>query len=268
MAEILAEKAIMDYEKITAKVYPSLEKVSHLVAGEIAKLISSRQKAGKNAVLGLATGSTPISVYTELIRLHKEEGLSFANVITFNLDEYYPMAPDDGQSYVRFMNEQLFNHVDIDKTNVYIPDGTITRGEVPGFCAGYEKKIRDAGGIDIQLLGIGRNGHIGFNEPGSSLESRTRLVTLDEITRENAISDFGAEEKVPREAITMGVATILESRKIFLVAFGTGKAKIIQRTVEGDISESVPATWLQRHHNTTFFLDKNTSIELNRFKKS
>ncbi len=266
MAELLVDKELQQYEKVHSKVYSSPEKVSQVVGREIAKLIRKRQEEGRNAVLGLSTGSTPKSLYAELIHMHKVDGLSFSNVITFNLDEYFPISPAQVQSFVRFMNKQFFDHVDISKENIHIPDGTIDREEVFEFCANYEQKIRDAGGIDIQILGIGRTGHIGFNEPGSSKESRTRLVTLDKVTRIDAASDFFEEENVPRKAITMGVGTILESRRIILLAFGAGKAQVIKQAVEGDISESVPATFLQLHPDTTFFLDKDASSELTRFK--
>lgn len=266
MSELLANRELQQYENIPTKVYPNPEEPSALVAREIADLIRTRQKENRTAVLGLATDSTPKKVYSELIRMHKEEGLSFSNVITFNLDEYYPMGPEQLQSYVRFMNEQLFNHIDIDKNNVNIPDGTIDREKVFEFCNQYEKKIIEAGGIDIQLLGIGRTGHIGFNEPGASKESRTRLVTLDKVTRIDAASDFFEEKDVPRTAITMGVGTILEARRVILMAFGAGKARIIRQTVEGDISDSTPASFLQRHPNATIYLDKESSSELTRFR--
>ncbi len=266
MSELLANRELQQYEKIATRVFNKPEESSELIAREIADMIKKRQQEDRHIVLGLATGSTPKEVYAELIKLHKEEGLSFSNVITFNLDEYYPMDPGQAQSYVRFMDEKLFDHIDIDKNNVHIPDGTIDREDVFDYCQEYEKKIREAGGIDIQLLGIGRTGHIGFNEPGSSRESHTRLVTLDKATRIDAASDFFEERFVPRNAITMGVATILDARRIILMAYGAGKASIIQRTVEGDVSESVPATFLQDHPNTTIFLDKSASSELTRFK--
>ncbi len=266
MPELLANRELQQYENIPTKVYTTPEEPSALVAQEIADLIRSRQKENRPAVLGLATGSTPKRVYKELRKMHKEEGLSFSNVITFNLDEYYPMEPTQVQSYVRFMNEQLFDHVDIDKNNVHIPDGTLDREKVFDFCNEYEKKIEDAGGLDIQILGIGRTGHIGFNEPGSSKESHTRLVTLDKVTRIDAASDFFEERFVPRTAITMGVGTILSARRIIMMAYGAGKAHIIRRTVEGELSESVPASFLQLHPDATIYLDRDASSELTRFK--
>jgi glucosamine-6-phosphate deaminase len=236
------------------------------VAGEIAALIRERAARGEMAVLGLATGSTPTGVYDELIRLHREEGLSFANVVTFNLDEYHPMRPEELQSYVRFMNEHLFDHVDIDRANVHIPDGTIPRETINQFCAEYERRIRAAGGIDLQLLGIGRTGHVGFNEPGSSRDSRTRLITLDRMTRLDAASDFFGEPNVPRKAITMGVASILDAKRLILMAWGEGKAPIIRRAVEGEVTSSVAASFLQQHPNARIVLDTAAAAELTRFK--
>jgi glucosamine-6-phosphate deaminase len=201
-------------------------------------------------------------VYRELIRRHKERGLSFANVVTFNLDEYWPMAPDSVHSYHRFMWENLFSHIDIDSTNVHLPPGSIDRHDAAHACAAYEAAIVAAGGIDFQLLGIGKTGHIGFNEPGSGRESRTRLVTLDAITRKDAASDFFGENAVPREAITMGVATILDAREIAILATGEHKAAIVRRAVEGAVDLEVAATFLQAHRNTTFYLDEAASVDL------
>ncbi len=250
------------YENITAEIFDDSDNASKSVADEIANLIRKRNRLNKPTVLGLATGSTPVKVYDELVRFHKEDGLSFKNVITFNLDEYYPMEPDSLQSYVRFMNEHLFDHLDIPGENVHIPDGTIPIDQINAYCREYENKIREAGGIDIQLLGIGRTGHIGFNEPGSRPDSRTRLVTLDVITRKDAASDFFGEEFVPRRAITMGVGTILDAEKVILMAWGEGKAPIIKDAVEGEIRESIPATYLQRHDNAKVVLDEASSTEL------
>src|SRR5688572_31004610 len=216
-------------EKIRTIVVEDHENIATLVADRIAALIKERNASGANAVLGLATGSTPIGVYRELVRKHKEEGLSFKHVVTFNLDEYFPMAKDSIHSYHRFMWENLFSHVNIDPENVHIPDGTIPRERVDSFAEEYEEKIREAGGIDFQILGIGKTGHIGFNEPGSGADSRTREVTLDTITRRDAAADFFGEEYVPREAITMGVATIMDAREIAILATGEHKASIVRR---------------------------------------
>ncbi|NGP77428.1 glucosamine-6-phosphate deaminase [Balneolaceae bacterium YR4-1] len=261
-----AEARLRYYEKVPTEIFEDSKKASKHVAKEIADLIRQRNKNDKNTVLGLATGSTPTKVYDELVRLHKEEGLSFKNVITFNLDEYYPMEPDSLQSYVRFMKEHLFDHIDIPDEQVHIPDGTVEEDKVTEYCKLYEQQIRDAGGIDIQLLGIGRTGHIGFNEPGSRPDSRTRLITLDRITRKDAASDFFGEEYVPRRAITMGVGTILDARRVIMMAWGEGKAPVIQEAIEGPIRESVPATYLQNHTDATVILDDASSAELTRRK--
>lgn len=253
-------------EKIPVTVYASSTQASAAVAREIADLIRAKSAKRQKAVLGLATGSTPTSVYDELIRLHNEEGLSFKNVVTFNLDEYWPMNPDDLQSYVRFMREHLFDHIDIDPKNIHIPDGTIDRDKVSEYCQQYEQSIKEAGGIDIQVLGIGRTGHVGFNEPGSPRDSRTRLITLDKVTRMDAASDFFGEWNVPRKAITMGVDTILNARRVILMAWGEGKAPVIKRAVEGEISSQVAASYLQQHANARIVLDSAGAAELTRFK--
>lgn len=254
------------YERIPTEVYDSADLASKWVAGEVAKLIRQHNEQGQPTVLGLATGSTPIRVYDELIRHHKEEGLSFERVITFNLDEYFPIEPTAVQSYVRFMDENLFNHIDINKENVHIPDGTLARDEVADYCLEYENKIEETGGLDLQLLGIGRTGHIGFNEPGSVKGTRTRMVTLDRLTRKDAAADFFGEENVPRKAITMGIGTILDSRRIILMAWGEHKAGIVARTLEGEPSEQVPATFLQDHANTKVILDRAAASQLTREK--
>jgi glucosamine-6-phosphate deaminase len=215
-------------------------------------------------VLGLATGSTPIGVYRELIRMHREEGLSFADVVTFNLDEYYPMAKDSVHSYHRYMWENLFAHVDIDPDNVHIPPGDLPREQLDEACLRYELEIERAGGVDFQLLGIGKTGHIGFNEPGSGVESRTRVVHLDNVTRLDAAADFFGEHNVPREAVTMGVATILAAREIVIIATGEHKAPIVKRAVEGGVDLEVAATFLQRHPNTTFYVDAAAAADLTR----
>lgn len=256
----------MQSELVPTTVFKTSVQVNHAVAKEIAQLIRDRNTAGKICVLGLATGSTPVGVYDELIRMHQEEGLSFANVVTFNLDEYFPMQPGELQSYNRFMAEHLFDHVDIPKENINIPDGTVAPEKVHAWCRAYEKKIDAMGGIDLQLLGIGRTGHIGFNEPGSSVKSVTRLITLDKVTRLDAASDFFAEENVPRRAITMGVGSIFKARRVILIAFGEHKAPIVRRSVEGDVTSAIPATFLQQHPNAQYMLDTAAASELTRFK--
>ncbi len=253
------------FERVPVSVYPDQNSASKNVANRIAEIIRAKQEKGEKAVLGLATGATPVKVYQELIRLHKEEGLSFKNVITFNLDEYYPMQPDADQSYVTFMNKNLFDHVDIDRANVNIPDGTLAPEQVNAFCEAYEQKITAAGGLDIQLLGIGRTGHIGFNEPGSAPNSGTRIVTLDDLTRRDASRAFGGKENVPRKAITMGVGTIFKAREIILMAWTETKAEIIKKAVEGEISSEIPATYLQLSDNVEFILDEAAASLLTRF---
>ncbi|MDA1119959.1 MAG: glucosamine-6-phosphate deaminase [Bacteroidetes bacterium] len=254
------------FEKIHTEVFEQSSEASKTVAHEISELIRKKNGQGQKCVLGLATGSSPTSVYDELVRLHKEEGLSFKNVVTFNLDEYYPIDPSALQSYVRFMNEYLFDHIDIDSSNVNIPDGTISEDSVDEYCEEYERKIEAAGGIDLQILGIGRTGHIGFNEPGSGISSPTRRVTLDHLTRVDAAADFFSQDNVPRKAITMGVGTILKSKRIILMAWGEGKSKIIQRTIEGPVSDLVPATYLQNHPDVTMVLDEAAASALTRIK--
>jgi glucosamine-6-phosphate deaminase len=253
------------FEKLPVKVFPDQLQASKVVARRIADLIIAKQKNNEKAVLGLATGVTPINVYKELIRLHKEEGLSFYNVVTFNLDEYYPMKADAIQSYVTFMNENLFDHIDIERFNIHIPDGTLNREQIEAFCLTYEKKITAYNGLDIQLLGIGRTGHIGFNEPGSAPNSGTRLVTLNDLTRRDASRDFGGKEKVPTKAITMGVGTIFKAREIILMAWNEKKASIVKKAVEGELSSDVPATYLQLSDNVEFILDVDAASELTRF---
>jgi len=253
------------YEKLPVTVYHNRQQASVAVAGRIAALIRSKAAKGEKTVLGLATGVTPIGVYAELVRLHKEEGLSFKQVITFNLDEYYPMLPNAAQSYVTFMNENLFAQVDIDKNNVHIPDGTLDKDEVAAFCLDYEQKITKLGGLDLQILGIGRTGHIGFNEPGSAPNSGTRLVTLDDLTRNDASRDFGGKQNVPTKAITMGVGTIFKAREIILMAWSLKKAPIVKKAVEGEISGDVPATYLQLSEHVEFVLDEAAASYLTRF---
>jgi glucosamine-6-phosphate deaminase len=253
-------------EKIPTRVFAHAEDANIAVALEMATLIRERAASGRRCVLGLATGSTPTGVYAELVRLHKEQGLSFANVISFNLDEYLPMRPDELQSYRRFMREHLFDHIDIAPGDAHVPDGTVPIQDVSAYCRSYEQQIRDAGGLDLQLLGIGRTGHIGFNEPGSGSDSRTRMITLDKVTRMDAASDFFGEEHVPRRAITMGVGTILEARRIIMMAFGEGKAYIVARAVEGEVTPVVAASFLQNHPNAQVILDEAAAASLVRSK--
>jgi len=256
----------MVLERVPIQIFDDDREAAVAVARRIAEVIQGKNTSGKPAILGLATGTTPIDVYRELIRMHREESLDFSNVITFNLDEYWPSSPSDTQSYHRWMMENLFNHINIPPKNIHIPSGEWAESEIDSRCREYEDLIRERGGIDIQILGIGRTGHIGFNEPGSEQTSRTRRVYLDNKTRMDASSDFFGEENVPEMAITMGVSTIMDAREICLLAFGEKKASIIHRTVEGEISSNVAASYLQKHPNTTFYLDRAASAELTRIK--
>ncbi len=254
------------FEKVPVEIAETAEWAVQRIADEIAELIRSTQAKGEPCVLGLATGSSPVGLYNRLVQMHQQEGLSFRNVITYNLDEYFPMEPHELQSYVRFMNEHLFDHIDILKEHVHVPDGTLPRELVAQYCKDYEARIEADGGLDLQILGIGRTGHIGFNEPGSTLSSSTRLITLDHVTRKDAASDFFGEEHVPRRAITMGVGTIMKARRIVLLAWGEGKASIVQRAAEGPQSDTIPATFLQQHPNVTFVVDQAAAAELTRVK--
>ncbi|MBI5380890.1 MAG: glucosamine-6-phosphate deaminase [Opitutae bacterium] len=253
-------------ERIKTVVHANADAAAAQLAAEIAALIRSNDAAGKPTVLGLATGSTPVRLYRQLIRLHREQQLSFKNVITFNLDEYYGLSRTHPESYWRFMHEQLFNHIDIPAGNVNVPDGMVPRDGVFASCRAYEDKIRQAGGLQLQILGIGRTGHIGFNEPGSGRDSRTRLVTLDALTRRDAARDFLGEANVPRHAITMGVGTILEARRIVLLAWGEAKARVIAEAVEKAPTESLPASFLQGHPAVSFHIDTAAASELTRIR--
>lgn len=254
------------YEKIPTHIFPNSGAAAKALAAEVQALIKERAAQGKNVVLGMATGSTPVPFYRELIRLHKEEGLSFKNVITFNLDEYYGLNGDHPESYACFMREQIFDHIDIPKENINIPSGTVPGDQVFSHCREYEEKMDAAGGIDFQILGIGRTGHIGFNEPGSSRDSLTRRITLDRVTRQDAAADFRGEENVPHFAITMGVGTILRGKKLVLMAWGENKAEMVAKAVEGQVTEAISASFLQDHPNARFFIDSGASRELTRIK--
>ncbi len=256
---------VTSFEKIPLEIFETPKSGSEFVAREIANTIRSKQQAGENCVLGLATGSTPITMYKELVRLHREEGLSFKNVVSFNLDEYYPLEREAVQSYWSFMHRNLFDHVDILPANIHIPNGGWKQSEVKKHCLAYEEAIETAGGIDLQILGIGNNGHIGFNEPGSSIYSRTRLVTLENSTRIANAKDFQNISKVPRLALTAGISTIMKAKRIILMAWGF-KAPTVARSVEGSVTESVPASLLQQHNDCLFVVDEQASTELTRIK--
>jgi glucosamine-6-phosphate deaminase len=256
----------ISFERIPTHIYLDSDLASQSVAKEMADLIRKNNQVNKPTILGLATGSSPKKVYQELIRLHREEGLSFKNVITFNLDEYHPMEPDSIQSYVRFMKEQLFDHIDIPVTSYHLPDGTLALEKIPEFCRDYEAKIERLGGFDYYLLGIGRNGHICFNEPGSTINSKTRLMTLEIATKIDASADFGGLQKVPKKAITLGIDSIMKSKKIVLIAWGEHKANSVARAVEGSVNSDIPASYLQLHPNASFILDETAASMLTRIK--
>ncbi len=243
------------FEKLHTVTFDNSEIASNLIAREICDLVKLKQDKGKNCVLGFATGSSPTLIYKEIIRIHKEESISFKNVIAFNLDEYYPIKHNDKNSYHHFMNENLFDHIDIPKGNINIPSGKVKPNDIEKFCDSYENKIKESGGIDLQVLGIGRTGHIGFNEPGSHFNSKTRLITLDHTTRFDASKTFGGIENVPNTAITMGVRTIFNSKRILVMAWGIHKSLIVKKSVEGDVTSLVPVSYLQKHKHTTLVLD-------------
>ena len=252
------------FEKLHNVVFNSPEQASKIVAAEIAALIKEKNSKAEKCVLGLSTGSSPISVYKELVRLHKNEGLTFRNVVTFNLDEYSDINKDDINSYHFYMHENLFNKIDILDQNINIPKSNLNKKSMRSYCAKYEKKIIDLGGIDLQLLGIGRTGHIGFNEPGSHINSQTRFVSLDHITRSDAARAFNGIENVPETAITMGIKTILDAKRILLLAWGINKSEIIQKTIEGEVSSILPATYLQNHNNSSIIIDNEAASFMTR----
>lgn len=254
-------------ERVPTEMVASADAACARLASEIAALIRGNAAAGRPTVLGLATGSTPVGLYRHLIRLHHDEGLSFRTVVTFNLDEYYGLPRTHPESYWRFMQEQFFGHVDIPADNIHVPDGMVPRSMVFAACQAYEEAIRAAGGLDLQVLGIGRTGHVGFNEPGSARDSRTRLVTLDSLTRRDAARDFLGEANVPRHAITMGIGTILEARRIILFAWGEAKAGVIAQAVEQPATETLPASLLQGHPNICFVVDGPAGSGLTRSRQ-
>lgn len=254
------------FERIPVKIFPTIKEGSAAAAKQIAGLIKLNDRQGRKTVLGLATGSTPKTLYAELVRMYKEEKLSFTNVISFNLDEYYPIDNDAFQSYNNYMHRHLFSQVDMKPENIHIPNGELPKESLKEQATVYEKKIEEAGGIDLQILGIGNNGHIGFNEPGSSIHSRTRLINLENSTRLANAYEFANISQVPRLAITMGISIILKAKKILLLAWGPSKAPVIQKAVEGHVTESVPASLLQQHNDCTFIIDEAAAAELTRFK--
>ncbi len=253
-------------EKIPLRIFNNKEEGSVFIAIQIAAVIRSNNELGQKTVLGLATGSSPLLIYRELIRLHKEEDLSFKNVFTFNLDEYYQVESENKQSYHHFMYEHFFNHIDIDPENIHIPNGMLPPSEIENFCLEYDRKIASLGNIDIQLLGIGRSGHIGFNEPGATETAATRLVKLNKITIEDAAEAFDGEEHVPLRAITMGVKAIMNAKKIFMAVWGESKAEILANAIEGTVGSDVPASYLQKHPDVLCVADQPAASKLSQFQ--
>jgi glucosamine-6-phosphate deaminase len=253
-------------ERLPTVIVDDPQDLAVLLADRMIEVIKRETAAKGRCVLGLATGSTPIGIYRELIRRYEAGEVDFSQVVTFNLDEYYPMSPYSIHSYRVYMMENLFAHLNLDPQNMHVPDGSVPRKKLEAHCRAYEDAIREAGGIDLQILGIGRSGHVGFNEPGSSPDSRTRLITLDTITRMDAAADFFGEDNVPLEAITMGIASIMDAKEIALIATGEHKAAIVRRAVEGGMSQDVSATFLQQHRNATVYLDLAAAGELTRVK--
>ena len=254
-------------EKIPADIYESAEEGANHIACEIAQLIRDKQKAGRFCVLALPGGNSPRNVYSALIRMHKEEGLSFRNVIIFNLYEYYPLTADAINSNLNALKEMFLDHVDIDKQNIFSPDGTIPKDTIFEYCRLYEQRIESFGGLDAVLLGIGRVGNIGFNEPGSRLNSTTRLILLDNDSRNEASKMFGSIESTPISSITMGVSTILAAKKIFLMAWGDDKAKMVKECVEGAVTDTNPASYLQTHNNAHVIIDLSAAGNLTRIHR-
>jgi glucosamine-6-phosphate deaminase len=239
-------------------IQPTSDAASIIAARHVARLVRDKP----NAVLGLATGNTPLMMYRELVRMHKEQGLDFSDVTTFNLDEYVGLPPEHPASYHAFMWDNFFSHVNVKKERVHIPDGLSSH--IPAFCRRYEEEIAAAGGVDLQVLGIGSDGHIGFNEPSSSLASRTRIKTLTAETRRDNAEAFGSPDKVPFHVITMGVGTIMDARQVIILAFGGRKADAIAAAVEGPITAMVPASILQMHPVTQCIIDEASATKLKR----
>ena len=254
-------------EKIPTDIYESPEEGANQIALDIAQMIRDKQKAGRFCVLALAGGNSPRNVYSALVRMHKEEGLSFRNVVVFNLYEYYPLASDAVNSNLNSLKEMLLDHVDIDMQNVFSPSGTIAKDTIFEYCRLYEQRIESFGGIDIAVLGIGRVGNIGFNEPGSRLNSTTRLILLDSDSRNEASKMFGSIESTPVSSITMGVATILSAKKVYLLAWGEEKAKMVKECVEGNVTDTIPASYLQTHNNAHIAIDLSAAANLTRIQR-
>ncbi len=253
-------------EKIPTDIYETPEEGANQIARDIAQLIRDKQKAGRFCVLALAGGNSPRNVFSALVRMHQEEGLSFRNVVVFNLYEYYPLAPDAVTSNLNALKEMLLDHVDIDRQNIFTPDGSIAKDTIFEYCHLYEQRIESFGGIDVALLGIGRVGNIGFNEPGSRLNSTTRLILLDSVSRNEASKMFGNIDNTPISSITMGVSTILGAKKIYLMAWGEEKAAMVKACVEGNITDNIPASFLQTHNNAHIVIDLSAAANLTRIQ--
>ncbi len=248
--------------RLPCLVFEAERLLARRAAEVVASVINERNALGQSAVLGLPTGSIAVGTYRELVRMHREEGLDFSNVIAFSLDEYYGLRPDQPQSYAHWLHSHLLNHVNIPASHIHLPRGDVPLDEVEASCRDYEAKIDAVGGLDIVVLGVGAYGHIGFNEPYCAASSRTRLTVLDPATRTAAASDFFGQENVPTRAITMGVGTILDARKILLLAQGENKAQVICKILEGPIAKEIPASYLQRHEDTTVLVDAAAAASL------
>ncbi|MDR2859197.1 MAG: glucosamine-6-phosphate deaminase [Mediterranea sp.] len=259
--------ALTRFEKIPTEIYESVEEGAKYIACEIAKVIREKQRKTDFCVLALPGGDSPRIIYSELIRMHREEKLSFRNVVVFSLYEYYPLTPDAVNSNFNRLKAMFLDHVDVDKQNIFTPDGTIPKDAIFEYCQMYEQRIEHFGGIDVVLLGIGRVGNIAINEPGSRLNSVTRLILLEADSRNNAIKVFGSLENTPISSITMGVSTILSSKKIFLTAWGENKADKIKQCVEGQVTDTIPASYLQTHNNTQVVLDLSAAANLTRIRR-
>lgn len=265
-AHVTPKSKFVRHTKVPTVIFETSSELAKYVASVVSDLIRSKNKANTPTILGLPTGSTPLGVYRELIRMHNEEQLDFSNVVTFNLDEYWPMDPESIHSYHKFMHENFFDHVNVNPDNIHIPQGNIAAEDVDAYCEEYERTIEQYGGLDLQLLGIGRSGHIGFNEPGSARNSLTRLVNLDPVTRRDAASGFFGEDNVPHHAITMGVGSILSAKKIIIMALGEHKATVVKRAAEQEVTDEVSASFLQTHTNSLFVVDNAAAAELTAVK--
>lgn len=254
-------------EKVPTDIYETPEEGARQIASDIAQIIRDKQKAGRFCVLALTGGNSPRSLYSELIRLHEEEGLSFSNVIVFNLYEYYPLSAESVASNLNSLKEMLLDHVDINPQNIFSPSGTIAKEKIFEFCRLYEQRIESFGGLDVAVLGIGRLGNVGLNEPGSRLNSATRLILLDNTSREEASKIFGSSESTPVSSITMGIATVLAARKVYLMAWGDEKATMVKECVEGNITDTIPASFLQTHNNAHIVVDLSAAANLTRIRR-